>query len=76
MVLPKRRIVNVSVQQQLYVQFNGIVRFSPLDLGRAALQDSRVADSPGMSAVPRMAAALLRAAAAALDMDVGGVSKL
>ena len=55
---------------------NKIVRLPPLDLGRAALQDSRVADPPGVSAVPQMAAALLRAAAAALDMDVGGVSKL
>jgi hypothetical protein len=39
-------------------------------------QASGAADPPGAAAVPRVAAAVLRAAAAALDLEVGGVSKL
>ena len=44
--------------------------------GCRALQESGAADPPGAAEVPQMAAALMRAAAAELNLEVGGVSKL
>ena len=43
---------------------------------RPALQESGAADPPGAADVPRVAAALMRAAAAELNLEVGGVSKM
>ena len=43
---------------------------------RHALQESGAADPPGAADVPQVAAALMRAAAAELNLEVGGVSKL
>ena len=43
---------------------------------RHALQESGAADPAGAADVPQVAAALMRAAAAELKLEVGGVSKL
>ena len=43
---------------------------------RHAAQESGAADSPAAANVPRVAALMMLAAAAELNLDVGGVSKL